>query len=118
MGDHFQDTVFGQIVRLISGKRFLKFPDELDPNLWKPYVQEESTAASSTSGEQNDLVRPDDHAADSVSEDRENLKELGTGISSEQALKDKQALHQETTSHEKTKGVILVDWYGPDDREV
>ena len=118
MGDYFHDTVFSQIVRLISGKRLLQFPDELDPDLWKLYVQKESTAASSTSGEQNILGEPNDHAAASVSDGSEKPQDRGTGISSEQDLEDKQAVNQEITSHEKTKDVILVDWYGPDDREV
>ena len=29
-----QDTAFGHLVRLLSGKRYLKFLDEKDPSIW------------------------------------------------------------------------------------
>ena len=35
MSDNFRDTVFGQLVRLLSKKKLLKFPDEIDQNLWE-----------------------------------------------------------------------------------
>jgi DHA1 family multidrug resistance protein-like MFS transporter len=53
MNDRFRDTVFGQVVCLLSRNRLLKFPDELDPTLWKQYVQRDATAASSSSEDQD-----------------------------------------------------------------
>ena len=35
----FRDTVFGQLVRLASGNRMMKFPDPADKNLWKTFTR-------------------------------------------------------------------------------
>ncbi|KAE9372880.1 MFS general substrate transporter [Stipitochalara longipes BDJ] len=53
MSDHFRDTVFAQVVRLIYKKRFLKFPDESNSNLWKQCIQEDTSTTSSTSEDHN-----------------------------------------------------------------
>lgn len=41
MQDLVRDTVFGQLVRLISRNKLLKYPDELDSSLWRQFIQEE-----------------------------------------------------------------------------
>jgi DHA1 family multidrug resistance protein-like MFS transporter len=61
MTSHFRDTVFGQFVRLITRKGLLKFPDELDPTLWKQCVQSEMNVSSSIFGEFCDLADSRDH---------------------------------------------------------
>lgn len=32
-----QDSTFGQVVRLVSGYRFVKYEEEKDPSLWRRY---------------------------------------------------------------------------------
>lgn len=122
MDDHFRDTVFGQVVRLLSRNRLLKFPDELDPNLWKQCVKQGHSTASSTSGEHDDGLpgsTTDHTAADDVSDGGGKGQKQGTGMTSARGSGNKQqAIHVGNPSHEKTAGVHLVDWYGPDDREV
>ncbi|KAL4954121.1 major facilitator superfamily domain-containing protein [Aspergillus filifer] len=45
MPSFFQSTVFGQLVRLLSGNRFPKYPDEIDPSLWLRSCQQDAIAS-------------------------------------------------------------------------
>ena len=38
-----RDTAFGQIVRLASGKRFFKYAEEENPDLWKQFIDEKKS---------------------------------------------------------------------------
>ncbi len=109
MNHYFRDTVFGQLVRSLSRNRLLKFPDELDPTLWKQCVQKDSTAASSTFGEHDGLAGSGNRTAANVNDGGEKGQKQGG---------DTPSLHQGNQSDEKALGVRLVDWYGPDDQEV
>ena len=118
MDGHFRDTVFGQVVRLLSKNRLLRFPDELNPTLWKQCVEQDPSAASSTSGELDGLPASGDHIAADVSVRGEKCQKQGTGMSSAHGSGDRQVMHDGNPSREKTTGVRLVDWYGPGDQEV
>lgn len=87
----FRDTVFGQTVRFLSRNRSFKFPDEVDPNLYKQYIRKDKAESLSTFRR---------HSADWVSDSREKRTD------------------KYNQNIEKTGGVRLVDWYGPDDKEV
>lgn len=39
MSFSFRDTISGQLVRLVSKNRMMKFPDEADTNLWKTFIE-------------------------------------------------------------------------------
>ena len=43
MAELFRDTAFGHLVRLISGKKFLKFAEEEDPSIWTRYIDEKKS---------------------------------------------------------------------------
>lgn len=98
MSDHLRDTVFGQAVRLVSHKRRLQFPDELDPATWKQFIRGDSIAFA--------------NASDGAEKAQEQNAATVSGPNSEQ-----QALHSDSPSR-KINDIILVDWYNPDDREV
>ncbi|KAE8452318.1 hypothetical protein EG329_001018 [Mollisiaceae sp. DMI_Dod_QoI] len=42
----FRDTIFGQFLRLISSNKLLKYPDELDPALWKQLLPDDGDSSS------------------------------------------------------------------------
>jgi DHA1 family multidrug resistance protein-like MFS transporter len=111
MNDHFRDTVFGQAVRLLSRNRLLKFPDELDPILWKQCVQKDVTAASSTSEDHNGVS---DYTAAVVNDSSRQ----GADTTTTHGSGDKRFLPQGDTNPERTTNSVLVEWYGPDDQEV
>ena len=118
MGDHFRNTVFRHLVRLLSGKTLPRFRDELDSTLWKLCAQTDSTATSSISGEKYGFIGSSDRATTGVSDGEEKTHNQGTDNSSERGPENVKALHQANPRHQKIKAAILVKWYGPDGPEV
>jgi len=116
MSDHIRDTVFGQLVRLVSRKQVLRFPDELDTNLWKQCVQEDTKTASSTPEENNDTVEPHEYAKAHRGDEGEKGLEVDAETSFASGDINKEALDHANTN--KTREVILISWYGADDDEV
>ncbi|PYI35227.1 synaptic vesicle transporter [Aspergillus indologenus CBS 114.80] len=64
MIETIRDTGFGKLVRLFSGGRLLRFPEEADPSLWATYVK----APEETKPEQSEISGSD---YDSYEEDLE-----------------------------------------------
>jgi MFS transporter, DHA1 family, multidrug resistance protein len=104
MSDLLRDTVFGQVVRLLSKNNLFKFPDEADPNLWRQCIREDIAATSSSSKENIDLAQSSANATPEVIIDS--------------AREEKFDITQTDPSQEKLERVVLVHWYGPDDEEV
>lgn len=48
--DLIRDTAFGQIVRVITRRKFLQYPEEKDPELWKKWVSEEKSGNAARYG--------------------------------------------------------------------
>lgn len=48
--DLLRDTAFGQIVRVVTKRKFLQYPEEKDPELWKKWVSEEKSANAARYG--------------------------------------------------------------------
>jgi MFS transporter, DHA1 family, multidrug resistance protein len=96
MAPHFQSTIFGQLIRLLSGSRFFKYYDEINPSLWKKAVQQQGTPAPTI--------------VESEQEDMEMRV-----VPSETSLSS-QTLHP--SGHEDGRDILVVGWYGPDDPEV
>lgn len=94
MQDHVRDTVFGHSIRLTSGNKLLKFPDEMDPSLWKESAQR---------GTHGDL---------------EKQRKLSSSGNTAMDDSDNQNLDRADPGAENGKDIYLVDWYGPDDLEV
>lgn len=89
-----QSTIFGQLVRFLSRGKFFKYPDEIDPSLWKKAVQRdtpENTNAEDTPGDLSDK---------------------------EAATQNDATREQTVEDYVGGQNVILVGWYGEDDPEV
>ena len=43
MRELLRDTAFGHLIRLVSGKRLLKFPEEADPSIWTRFIDEKKS---------------------------------------------------------------------------
>ncbi|RJE24076.1 resistance protein [Aspergillus sclerotialis] len=89
MDSPFKTTIFGQLMRSLSGNRLYSYPDEVDPSLWKKAVKQDSSSTSPSLNEQTDHVSKEAGAQDAA----------GHGTIFE--------------GH----SVLLVGWYGPDDPE-
>lgn len=111
--DLFQDTQFSAVVRMVSGKKLFRFPDEIDPSLWKKSVQkkqQDSTNTPNSSSEED--VEP-------------RLPPTTLQGSDDSVVRDKeidnlpaQLLSDINHTVEDGKDIFLIDWYGPDDPEV
>lgn len=107
MSDHLRDTVFGQVIRLSSGKALLKFPDEQNPDLWKAFVPK---------GKHNDGT-PTDHGEATHQDAEHTVKAVDSAQLS--SSEEQHSLRRDIANRdEKDAEVILVDWYDPKDKEV
>lgn len=95
MTTQFRDTQFGHLVRFLSGNKLFRYPDEIDPSLWKRSLQQDTSSTSTQSQE-----RPNPSEKDSDTQDGD-FRDLN----SKHVVEDGKDIH-------------LVDWYGPDDPEV
>ena len=43
MRDLIRDTAFGQLIRLASGNKFLKYPEEEDAKIWTRFIDEKKS---------------------------------------------------------------------------
>lgn len=120
-----RDTAFGQIVRVASGRRFFKYAEEENPDLWKQFIDEKKSGNLAHHG----TVDPP--------EDGEEINGLGgirtregqsTGnvqtpredsetSSRTQVGEDINAVSGVKLDSEKGRDIHLVSWYGPDDPE-
>lgn len=98
MATQFRDTTFGHIVRFASNNRLLKYPDEIDPTLWKKSLQGQDASSSETAN---------GSSVEKASNSRGDALD-GTNLGSSDP------------AHipEGGRDIYLVDWYGPDDPEV
>ncbi|PYH63521.1 MFS transporter [Aspergillus vadensis CBS 113365] len=103
-----RDSAFGKLVRIFSGKRWLRYPEENDTGMWTEYLKTEKQVK-------------DEEAAASES-DQENLG-LYTVLS--QASRASRRLSTTSTArHDGAEGAhpnpnasLVIDWSGPDDPE-
>lgn len=97
MSGYIGDTVFGQLVRLLSKRQLLKFPDEKSPKIYESFVKRHANNSS-------DLK---------IMEKAGNIEQDNTSQVNGQNCKipDESGLRHDATD------IVLVDWYGRDDPE-
>ncbi len=95
MTTQLRDTQFGHLLRFLSGNKLFRYPDEIDPSLWKKSLQRDTTSTSTRSGKQTNASAQDLDTQNGDLQDRSGTHVVEDG-----------------------KDIYLVDWYGPDDPEV
>lgn len=93
MTTQLRDTQFGHLLRSLSGNKLFRYPDEIDPSLWKEFLRRDTT--STPTREQTNTSVQDSKTQDGDLQDR-----------------------NENDIVENGKDIYLVAWYGPDDPEV
>ncbi|PVH88930.1 MFS general substrate transporter [Cadophora sp. DSE1049] len=99
MSSYYRDTVFGQLVRWVSGNQMMKFPDEEDANLLNSFAHKKAADSPSTSRSHDDLAEHESPATFDASDGGEK----GDRILD--------------TNGRDNVDMHLVDWYGPGDLE-
>ncbi len=94
---HIQSTIFGQLVRSVTGNKFFQYPDEINPLLWKQAARESCSQRR----------RPTSH---------ENSD--GADTEPTNGEQDDSAPGHEIVNGGDGSDVLVVCWYGPDDEEV
>lgn len=106
MSDYLRDTLFGQAVRLLSGRTLLIFPDEQNPDLWKACIP---------NGKHYGGTLQTHNSSDQNGENPANAANTAQASSSEA----QQSMNLDpVNSDEKYGEVMLVDWYDQNDQEV
>lgn len=103
-----RDTQFGHLVRFLSRRRYLQYPDEVDPSLWQRSLMHRGTGdgrekLASADHPDRPPVNLDHQTTDDPP--ASNLDSSGSGANLERVVED-------------GRDVYLVDWYGPNDPEV
>ncbi|KXJ86480.1 MFS transporter [Microdochium bolleyi] len=115
-----RDTVFSHSLRVLTGGRFFKYPEEEDPTIWKRYIHAEKSHNIARHGQ---VDAPDDDNNESGSDPRSGSNDESSGDqrrSSVTAIEHHNVLHgtrRSPVDEEKGKDYFIVDWYGPDDPE-
>ncbi len=110
MGSLFRDTAAGFFIRYMTKNKFLKYPEEL-PGFKVPYTVDVDTARNSI--EKIEKVSPTPLSASSDSSSAATDVERAQQDAALQTVGSRVF----TDTEEVDEGVILVDWYGPDDPE-
>jgi len=147
MKELIRDSIFGQAVRVITGKRVFKYPEEVDSEHWKKFINEEKSGYAAHHGIKDGAIQP--HGDES--EDEEKIEGIGgirtrdaraererdgegrgerphgnSAVSSSSdmtAVGERQDGAQYNSASgvkvdpEKGRDLHIVDWYGPDDAE-
>jgi DHA1 family multidrug resistance protein-like MFS transporter len=121
MATQFRDTACGQLIRLLSNKKLLRYPDELDPTMWKKFTHQHSST--------EELVG----SSDDVAIEAAPLTQRGGDDPEKNSDHDRRSsaqMRQDEASHDPINGTLssqmadegrdiyIVDWYGPGDPEV
>ena len=110
-----RDTAFGQIVRLVSGRRFFKYSEEENHGLWKSFIDEKKSANLARHGtveppeddDEKEKDEEDDHAPREDS-DSSSRTHVDGQINEASGVK---------VDPEKGRDINLVTWYDENDPE-
>jgi MFS transporter, DHA1 family, multidrug resistance protein len=121
MFDLVRDTFFSRCVRLATGGRLFKYPEEVDSSIWKRYIDVEKSTHMARHGqpsppdntqkeeEQATPPRPEDSRTSSATEVNPDHNETHDALFNG---------HSRHVDPEKGKDSYIVSWYGDDDPEV
>lgn len=124
MADLFRDTVAGQLLRLVTGRRILQYPEERDSSIWQKYLNPEKSANMAMYGSTeppSSEKREEVERGESSSDERRPTPERNSPShsSSSTTVDDENVvvntLSKTAVDPEKGRDVHIVDWYGPDD---
>lgn len=120
MSATIRDTAFGQLVRLVSGKRLFKYPEEVDPSIWTKYLDAKKSANLADHGSTEKPEQGEEPRLGANVEKEEAQRALPGANSSRSSSRtqvgdDVNAASGVKVDGEKGKDVHLVTWYGDND---
>ena len=115
MADIFRDSPFGQIVRLVTKKRYFKYAEERDPSIWKRYLSVEKSRKMALHGTLS--KRDSSGAADRLEKPLENDSSQGTSPSRTSEELQEGIAGGVAVDPEHGRDIHIVDWFSADDPE-
>lgn len=114
MAEYFRDTAFGHFVRLVTRNNVFQYPEEQDPEIWRKYIHQEKSEHVAHHG---NTLPPEDN--DDGEEKLDDANDNVSDVSSQTHVRDtRNHASAAAVDLENGKDVHVVDWYGPDDRQV
>jgi len=119
MYELLRDTVFSHTLRVLTGGKVFKYPEEEDSSLWQRYVHPEKShniaVHGDVNGPQDDNGERDEAGSDSQNNNDEPRRSSATAIEHHNVAHGTRKTTK--VDPEKGKDYFIVDWYGPDDSE-
>lgn len=100
-----RDSAFGKLVRIFSGGRLLKYPEELDPCVWTDYLRTEPK-----------LEREPTETGSDDESDNFGLYTVMSQVS--RCSRRLPSAHTSQNDGIRNGTPIVIDWSGPNDSEV
>ncbi|MCJ1288347.1 hypothetical protein MMC26_007702, partial [Xylographa opegraphella] len=107
-----RDTVFGHLLRYLSGGRLLSYAEDRDPSLWKRYVHDEKTMRMAHHG----------HTGDEQAVDQTDASQFPDGFPRDSSTTRRESnIQTNALGHlvdpENGSDTNVVHWYGDGDPE-
>jgi len=129
MKDLIRDTAFGQLVRLATGNRVLRYAEEEDPSIWTRFIDEKKSGYLAHHGDTNPPEDGTDMEGIGGVRTREdqftleapinrNLARSGSESSSRTRVGDDEKINEASgirLDPEKGRDKHMVSWYGDND---
>lgn len=103
-----RETQFGHLMRFVTRRKVLRFPDEDDPSLWRTSLRQGPASAPTGSARKEETL----------------TQSKGNPLAPNAVLEHSEAQYPKpndlNTQHvvEGGNDAHIIDWYGPDDPEV
>jgi MFS transporter, DHA1 family, multidrug resistance protein len=123
MYDLLRDTFFSRCVRLASGGRLFKYPEEQDPTMWQRYIDTEKSKHMARHGKPTPPEGAEQEKQGSTAGPSQDNRPRDSRTSSATQVVNEthDALFNGNKRHvdpEKGKDSYIVSWYGDNDPEV
>ncbi|MCJ1396384.1 hypothetical protein MMC18_009274 [Xylographa bjoerkii] len=117
MSELIRDTVFGHLVRYLSGGKLLPYAEDRDPGLWKQYIHDEKTMRMAHHGHTGELEVGEPEPVDKpdAPKSRESISRDSSTTRRESNMQTNALGHP--IDPEKGRDTNVVHWYGDDDPE-
>ena len=118
MSELIRDTIFGHLIRYLSGQKLLPYAEDRDPGLWKQYIHDEKTRRMAHHGHTGVEETGD---GDTVNTSETPQSHGGTSRDSSTTRRESN-MQTNVLGHpvdpEKGRDTNVVHWYGDSDPEV
>ena len=115
MADLFRDTPFGQIVRLVTQKRYFRYADERDPSVWKRYLSVEKSRAMALYGTLSRSRTTEEKAVSEEPVENGASERISPSRTSREVQNGE--IDEIKVDPERGRDVRVIDWYGPHDKD-